>query len=482
MAAAPGCSPGARATTLAGAFYGDAHRVTLLIPKSSVEGVSWPGLPDGGGAIILSLMFQLGQSQWWPPEVLLKSQFSQLELLLRHAARWVPHYRQDFADRGFDPAQPLTAARWAELPVLTRPKLQGSFEGLRAEQVPKAHGRTSQVFTSGSTATPVKVLGTELSGLFWRANTLRDHLWHQRNLSAKLAVIRVTKSNDAPYPHGLEADSWGPSSGAVFRTGPAARLDITASIQEQAEWLGRQNPDYLLSLPSNLMALAEYCSQQGIRFPRLKQVLSIAELLFPEARAACGEAWGVPVTETYSAQEVGYIAVQCPESELLHVQAEDILVEVLDDDGRPCEPGAVGRVVVTPLHNFAMPLVRYEVGDLAEVGEPCPCGRGLLTLSRVLGRTRDRITLPDGRLLVPFFPGILGGFDHLKQFQVVRRAPERLEMKLVAERELTEAEAAELRRRVRERIRYPFEVGFTYHDEIPRSAGGKFDYFLSEVD
>jgi phenylacetate-CoA ligase len=456
--------------------------VTVLAPKSAVEGVSWPGLPDAGGAIILSLMFQLGQSQWWPPEALLESQFRQLGLVLRHAARWVPHYRESFAAQGFDPAAPLTAARWAELPVLTRPKLQGSFEGLSAERVPREHGRTAQIFTSGSTATPVRVLSTALSNLFWRAVTLRDHLWQQRNLSGKLAVIRVTKSNDAPYPHGLEADSWGRSSAAAYRTGPAARLDITASIQEQVEWLQRQDPDYLLSLPSNLMALAEYCRQQGIKLARLKQVLSIAELLFPEARAACGEAWGVPVTEAYSAQEVGYIALQCAKSELLHVQAEDMLVEVLDDDGRPCEPGEVGRVVVTPLHNFAMPLVRYEVGDLAEVAERCPCGRGLPALSRVLGRTRDRVTLPDGRLLVPFFPGILGGFAHLKQFQVVRRAPQRLEMKLVAERELTEAEAAELRRRVRERIRYPFEVAFTYHDEIPRGTGGKFDYFRSEVD
>ena len=77
----------------------------------------------------------------------------------------------------------------------------------------------------------------------------------------------------------------------------------------------------------------------------------------------------------YSSQEVGYIALQCPENESYHIQAENVLVEILDDDGLPCEPGEVGRVVVTALHNLATPLLRYDIGDYAEVGSPCSCGR-----------------------------------------------------------------------------------------------------------
>jgi phenylacetate-CoA ligase len=96
------------------------------------------------------------------------------------------------------------------------------------------------------------------------------------------------------------------------------------------------------------------------------------------------EAWGVPVIFIYSRAEIGVMALQCPQNDHLHVQSENVRLEVLDDDNMPCQPGETGRVVVTPLHNYQTPLVRYEIGDYAEVGEACSCGRGLPVLIRIL--------------------------------------------------------------------------------------------------
>ena len=124
---------------------------------------------------------------------------------------------------------------------------------------------------------------------------------------------------------------------------------------------------------------------------------TFGEILEPVCRATCQQVFGVKVVDMYSSQEVGYIALQCPEHEHYHVQAENLLVEVLAEDGRGCGPGEVGRVVVTTLHNFAMPLLRYDIGDYAEVGASCPCGRGLGVLTRILGRQRNLLVLPDGR-------------------------------------------------------------------------------------
>ena len=180
----------------------------------------------------------------------------------------------------------------------------------------------------------------------------------------------------------------------------------------------------------------------------------------------------------YSTEETGCIAFECAEHGRLHVQAEDVLVDVLDDAGRPCAAGAVGQVVVTPLHNFAMPLIRYAVGDLAEVGEGCACGRGLAVLRRVIGRIRGMVRLPDGAQFYLNYQYMLEGFGSVIQFQIVRRAEEELEMKLVASRELSEGQAEELRRRVRERFKYPFAVTVTYVDEIPRGPGGKFQDYV----
>src|SRR3546814_12850457 len=91
----------------------------------------------------------------------------------------------------------------------------------------------------------------------------------------------------------------------------------------------------------------------------------------------------------YSTHEFGYLAFQCPQHDHYHVQAEAALVEVLNEAGKPCRPGEIGQVVTTPLLNFAMPMISYAVGDLAEVGPPCPGGRGLQVRKRILGRKSE---------------------------------------------------------------------------------------------
>jgi phenylacetate-CoA ligase len=155
--------------------------------------------------------------------------------------------------------------------------------------------------------------------------------------------------------------------------------------------------------------------------------------------------------------------------------------EVLDGE-RPCQPGEIGRVVVTPLHNFAMPLIREEIGDFAEVGEPCPCGRGLPVLKRVMGRVRNLVTLPSGAQHWPLIGGRgLTEAAPIRQFQLVQTSLEHVEVRLVVHREITSQEEASVKDVIRDRLRYPFELTVTYHDEIPRGPGGKFEDFRSEI-
>src|SRR3546814_662111 len=202
-------------------------------------------------------------------------------------------------------------------------------------------------------------------------------------------------------PDGARGDSWGPASGAVYPTGPAVLLNVASSLQEQLDWLLRENPDYLISFPSNLAALARYCIDNRLTLGNLKQVMTVGETVIPQVRSLVQRAWGVPLKDSYSCEEAGYLTMQCPDHEVYHVQSENVLLEVVDDDGRPCGPGETGRVLITSLHNFATPLIRYELGDYAEAGEPCACGRGLPVTQQVLGRKRHRRTLPDGSQQLP---------------------------------------------------------------------------------
>ena len=253
-------------------------------------------------------------------------------------------------------------------------------------------------------------------------------------------------------------------------------LHVSTKTHQQVEWLLRMGPDYLLTLPANAQALAQYCLANGTKFPTLQHIATFSDLLRPEARVICKQAWGVPIVDMYSSAEIGYIALQCPASENYHIQSESVFVEILNEEGRVCAPGEVGRVIATPRHNFAMPLLRYHSGDLAEVGE-CDCGRGLPVIRRIMGRTRSTVTLPNGETLYPSFQDLLVDFAMVRQFQIRRRERDSIEVKLVVTRRLTADEVAAFEREIHARFNYPFRVDISYHDELARSSSGKFHDF-----
>jgi phenylacetate-CoA ligase len=457
-----------------------------LISRSTLPGIVWPMIPATGDRrrIILTLLQQFQENERRPEAEIRARQFQQLGRLLAHARSSVPHYRLRFASVTIaDPTRP-TVEEWAALPRLSRQDIQQAGRAMYSTAVPRGHGRVAPIFTSGTTGRPVRVLRTAVNGLFWSAFTLRDHLWHRRNLKGKLAAMRHAGKGVDPYPQGSRSRTWGPT-GLVYETGPAVALNINCTAAEQADWLQRENPDYLLTHPTVAYGLATYCRDNGIRPGNLKQVMTLSEVVRPDVRDACRAAWGVGVADIYTGRDVGYIALQCPEHECYHVQSEGMYVEILDATGRPTAPGEIGQVVVTPLHNFAMPLIRYEIGDQAEVGEPCPCGRNLPVIKRILGRHQDMATLPTGeKRWTLLSTGNIESFLEIapiRQYQFVQKDLRTFEVRLVIDRDLSDGEKEKIRDWVREKVGYPFDVTFTFVDEIPRTTSGKYRDFISEV-
>ncbi|OGS91551.1 MAG: hypothetical protein A2Z95_08745 [Gallionellales bacterium GWA2_60_18] len=424
---------------------------------------------------MLAMQFQLQQSQWWPPEVLREHQLQQLAPLLHHAGESVPFYSQRFATAGFDPSNGFAPDAFFRLPLLTRAEIQAAGDTLVTQKPPPEHGKFLNFGSSGSTGEPIRVLGNEVTHFFSGALTLRDHLWHQRDLSGKLAAIR-TKVESATQ------QGWGPATNAVYPTGPSVTLNIANDIDTQLAWLKEQDPDYLLSHPSNLLALARRSIETGTRIGKLREARTFGETLPPDLRDACRQAWGVPVTDNYSAEEVATIALQCPEHEHYHVQAENLLVEILDAGGRPCAPGQVGQVVITTLHNFAMPLIRYANGDYAEAGEPCPCGRGLPVLKRIMGRQRNMLVLPDGTQHWPSFPAeSWTSIAPIRRIQLVQHSLQRIEARFTCDLPLTPGQQQGFIHALQETLGYPFEIELHHLQQIERSANCKYEDFISLV-
>lgn len=442
--------------------------------ENALPGAAWPAVPTPDAAALLAMHYQFEHTQWLTADELARLQLSQLTSLLAHAYATVPHYRERWTGL-YDPSLPLTWKTFSTLPLLARNDLQTRFEAMKSTRIPAQHGPVGEARTSGSTGTPVRVSNTALCGLFWRAFTLRDHAWHRRDLHGKLAAIRQGVPRD-------EGEGWGSATQGAVRTGRAATLPVSTEIGEQLRWLQAQDPDYLLSHPTNLGALAQLSLKQGVRLPRLREVRTSGEVLSMEVRELCRAAWNVPVADMYSCNELGYIALQCPETGCYHAMAEAVVVEVLDEAGAPCLPGEVGRIVVTALNNFATPMVRYDIGDYAEVGEPCSCGRGLPSLQRIIGRIRNMLVTKDGGHYWPAF-GMRGLSEKMPviQHQFVQKEFDLIEARLVTGRRLTAEEEDEVRRLLLGRLPGTFRIDFVYCEQIPRGAGGKFEDFISEV-
>ena len=441
---------------------------------SAVPGAAWPAIPAAGGAMALALLHQLERTQWLAPAKLLELQLGQLAVLLRHAHATVPYYRASWAG-AYEPAAPLTYERFARLPLLSRRDLQEHFDALRSANPPAAHGVPEERRTSGSTGAPVRFLTTPLAGLYWNALTLRDHLWHGRDPGLKLAVIR-RETADA------DAANWGPATLGLLQTGHCVGHSIFGAAAAHLDWLLEQKPAYLYTYPSLVAELARLSLERGARPEGLREVRTLAESLDPALRALVREAWNVPLTDLYSASETGYLALQCPQGEHYHVQSEGVLLEVLDEGGRPCAPGQVGRVVVTPLHNFAMPLVRYDIQDYAEAGAPCACGRGLPVLKRILGRVRNMLVTADGRQYWPVFgTRALMEAAPVRQHQFVQKTHALVEARLVVAAPLSPQQEERFRARVLSQLPAGMRLQLAYVERIERSPGGKFEDFVSEL-
>jgi phenylacetate-CoA ligase len=451
--------------------------------KTPVTGPGWPSFPPVP-LELKAVLAGLKVSQWWPPGELATAQYRQLAWLLRYAGERIPHYRNaGWAALLAARMQRATSlderrAMWREVPLLSKPQVRQLGTNLETERVPAFDLPLGTLKTSGSTGIPVTTRSTATTRAIWDALTIREHLWSRREFVDRMGVIRFRDHKDRGND-GQVRTGWGKPVGLLYRSGPSSAMHIGRPMAELAAWLRRFDPRYLLAYPSIMDPLMDEVEAQGGRPPTLEEVRFISEPLDDSLRERLQAEWQVRSTDLYSANEVGYIAFRCREQGTLHVQAESILVEILDEAGNDCGPGETGRVVLTPLHNLATVLLRYDIGDYATVAPPCACGRTLLPLRAVQGRVRNLVRTPDGRRYWPVALGRLRGLVPVIQAQFVQTALDHVELRVVLSRPLTEEERADAVTRVHKALGHPFHVTVVPLPEIPRGPTGKFEEFLS---
>ncbi len=445
--------------------------------RSNIAAIEWPPVSIGVAGALAALVEQHDQSQWLAAEEIVARQYRQLRSLADYAVQHSAAFRARLSSAGLQPADLVTPDGLRALPVLTRRNLQQSAGSLFCDGVPDGHAPVGHATTSGSTGEPVVVRRTAVNQLDWWAFTLREHLWHSRDFGERMCAVRANLNSI------IRRNDWGQPANLLFHTGPSLGLPITTAVHRQLELIEEFAPASLLIYPNALDALAKLIRDERHPIPSIQHLRTVGETLSPRIREEAQQTFGARLNDVYSSQEVGYIAIECPDTSNYHVMAEALLIEVLDGRGKPCAPGEIGRITITDLHNFATPIVRYDIGDYAEVGAPCGCGRGLPTLARILGRERNLIVMPDGSRHWP-----LVGFAQYRelapvvQYQFVQEDRTRVTVRLVVERGLTSEEESRLREHMQQALGYAFQIDFEYlPDAIPKGANGKFEEFVCRV-
>ena len=444
----------------------------------TIPGNTWPAIPGNEISQLWAMYLELERTQWLDPETLEQSQLAQARTLLAHCAENVPYYRELFRSAGVTPGDVKTLADFRRIPLLQRRVYQEQFAQLVAQKLPAGTKQTTKLRTSGTSGMPIEVWQTNLVNLWWFAFHLRDFQWCDFDARGTLAAIRTIGSSVANrhlLMEGVQLPYWGEPLSQVAQNGVSYAMDIDQEPRRQLEWLRRVQPNYLISYPPNLEYLASLLQEAGERLPGLRAIQTIAETLLDETRQRIEAGFGVPVKNTYSCVEAGYLASPCPAGHGLHVHAENVLFELLDEADQPCRPGETGRVVLTTLHNFLVPFIRYEILDGATLGpERCPCGRGLPLLTQVLGKRRHQFRLPGGRRKDSGFLvrqlRKLGGY---RQHQIVQRALDHVLVRLVPSRDWTARHAARVVQWVQEYFEAPVRVEVETVERLPMTRGGK---------
>ena len=319
-----------------------------------------------------------------------------LKDLLPFVAKHVPFYDERLEpvfrnDGSYNPEN------WSKLPILTAAELRANQEAFHPAELPAQHGIAARYVSSGSTGKPTAFYRSALSEAGQNAAQYRHYQAFKLNPQKNMAMIRAfdrTLARSRPLPADRTKIPWVADWFAGGAAGHIHSLTVFTPVAKQVEWLCGLGEVYLNTFPSNALAIARYVAQNCEMKPQLLAILTAGEPLTEEVRRQCAERLGCSCIDLFSNAECGLIASDCPIGNVMHVQSELCRVEILDRNNKPARIGTWGRLIVTPLYNFAMPLIRFDTGDLVREAVPCRCGRNHLAIERGTGRPTNMLYLP----------------------------------------------------------------------------------------
>lgn len=403
-------------------------------------------------------------------------QEERLAAIVEHAYGTVPYYRRLFDRLGLGPSDVTTVEDLMKLPVLTKSDIRANLEDMVSTALSRRE--ITKKYTSGTTGDVVHFYWDRAIGVINNACLWRGRRWGGFEFGdphATLFGTMVVPLEQKRPPFWRFNRRWN----QVFLS---AHHMSSENLHHYIEMMRSTGVVALDSYPSTAVVLARFLEASGERLP-LRCVFTTAEPLPDADRRVISDRFDCEVFDGYGQAERVVYSAECDHHRGHHVFPEYGICEIVDGDGNQVPRGVPGRLVGTGLHNMAMPLLRYEVGDIAAFSrESCTCGRGLPLLSLKATRQGDIITTPDGRLLPPLM--VLRAFrdiENIHASQLIQHTPMEYTARLVCDGPLTDSIAEEVTDVLRVRLGGPVNVRIETMAEVPRTASHKFRRIVSEV-
>lgn len=418
---------------------------------------------------------QMEESQWWSPERLADLQLERLRQLLARAHAHVPYYRQLFASLDFNPSQITSLDDLQRLPFLTKAIIRQNQEQLKADNAE----RLARFNTGGSSGEPlIFFIGNERVShdvaAKWRATR-----WWDVDIGDPEIVVWGSPIELTSQDHVRQIRD------RLLRTRLLPAFEMNeANLDRFVDTIHATRPAMLFGYPSSLSLIARHAEKRGRPMNHLgiKVAFVTSERLYDHQRDDITRIFGCPVANGYGGRDAGFIAHQCPQGGM-HLTTEDIIVEIVDRDGRPVPKGQAGEVVVTHLATGDFPFIRYRTGDVAVLSNrSCACGRGLQMLEEIQGRTTDFIVAADGTVmhgLAVVYP--IRDIPGIAFFKVVQETLQRVVVLIVPDDNCGPDVESLIATGIKSRLGQSVDVEVSRVCEIPKEKSGKYRYVQSLV-
>src|SRR3990167_1934564 len=412
-------------------------------------------------------LYQFQKNTWKSRSELEDIQSKKLRALIKHAYQNVRFYREAFIERNLHPDDIKTAHDLVKLPIVRKKVLQQLPQDFFAKNYNIKQCRKSR--TSGSTGIPLTLYTSTTDESYNKTVNFRAMMENGLKLTHKVMAIS--------HPESFTHKAWFQKIG-IYRK---ENLSVYNSTERNVRKFVEYSPDLLIGYPSVLSVMADYITKNNIRITPTKKIFTSAEILFDGMRKKIVSIFGCDVIDLYGCTELRRLAWECSKHEGYHADIDFAVIEIIKDTFLEGEDGSI---LVTGLHNYAMPLIRYQNGDVAQVSqqERCSCGRGLPLIGKIKGRMDDMIILPSGRVISPRSINVLDYIEGINRYRIIQEEKGLFVVQIEKNERFSEQTLHDIEEQIRKGCFNEYvTIQIKEVEKIPQEKSGKIRTVISKV-